>query len=334
MEITTGKQTRPQRVVVYGPEGIGKTTFAAAFPRPVFIDTEGSTEHLDVSRTPRPSSWAHLLEMVSSLRQNPRGFQTLVVDTADWAERLCVDAVCAKHQQNGIEGFGYGKGYTYLAEEFGRLLDAVNGLRDTGMHIVFTAHAATRKWELPEETGSYDRWEMKLTKKLGPLTKEWADLVLFANYETYVVVDEKTKSRKAQGGHRVMFTSHHPCWDAKNRHGLDDRLDFDFKHVAHCFPVGNVAAPKADPPVQQPAPSPAPVAQPYGVSAELRQLRDLMQQSGISDADLQQAMAARGWFPPNMPLENLPLDFVRDKLVAQWAKVVNVIAKGKTNVAA
>lgn len=42
-QITRGLIVKPQKVVVYGPEGIGKTTFAADFPDPLFIDTEGST---------------------------------------------------------------------------------------------------------------------------------------------------------------------------------------------------------------------------------------------------------------------------------------------------
>ncbi len=42
--VTTGIQTAPVKTVLYGPEGIGKSTFASHFPNPVFIDTEGGNQ--------------------------------------------------------------------------------------------------------------------------------------------------------------------------------------------------------------------------------------------------------------------------------------------------
>ena len=56
--ITTGILNTPVKVVLYGPEGIGKSTFASHFPDPVFIDTEGGTKRLNVARLPQPTSWA------------------------------------------------------------------------------------------------------------------------------------------------------------------------------------------------------------------------------------------------------------------------------------
>jgi hypothetical protein len=129
MEITRGKIAKAQKVVVYGPEGVGKSTLAAKFPAPLFIDTEGSTNHMDVPRLPRPSSWTMLQDEIRYVRDNPSTCGTLIIDTADWAEQLCVEHVCATKlppkgkEINGIEDFGYGKGYTYLAEEFGRVLN-------------------------------------------------------------------------------------------------------------------------------------------------------------------------------------------------------------------
>lgn len=246
MEIIKGKLESAQKIVVYGPEGIGKSTFAAQFPNALFIDTEGSTKHLDVARTPKPSSWTMLLEQVQYVKQNPCSFQTLVIDTADWAEQLCITSVCAKYQKPGIEDFGYGKGYIYLTEEFGRLLNKLEELVEMGINVVITAHAKMRKFEQPDEMGAYDRWELKLQKQTGPLLKEWADMVLFANYKTTVVnVDGQGANKgknKAQGGKRVMYTTHHPCWDAKNRHNLPLELPFDFQQIVHCLP-GMVAVP-------------------------------------------------------------------------------------------
>ena len=237
MQIIRGKIPGAKKIVVYGPEGIGKSTFAAQFPDPLFIDTEGSTKDLDVARTETPTSWMMLMDQVRYVKEHPELCRTLVIDTADWAEMLCITQICDKNHKASIEEFGYGKGYVYVQEEFGRLLNALEEVVKVGIHVVLTAHAKMRKFEQPDELGAYDRWEMKLTKQTAPMVKEWADMVLFANYKTFVInVDgqgvQKGKN-KAQGGKRVMYTSHHSCWDAKNRYGLPDEVAFSYDSIRH-----------------------------------------------------------------------------------------------------
>ncbi len=240
-EINSGIISRAQKVCIYGVEGIGKSTFAAQFPGALFIDTEGSTGNMDVRRLPKPTSWQMLGEEMSEVL-NGRLCNTLIFDTIDWAENLCIEYILGKYQKNGIEDFGYGNGYVYEKEEFSRFLNRTEDLISAGINIVLTAHAQLRKFSQPDEIGEYDRYELKLGKKTGsqisPLVKEWADILLFANYKTMAVaVDKDAKKFKAQGNTRVMYTEHHPCWDAKNRHGLPAELPFDFSHIAHLFPA-------------------------------------------------------------------------------------------------
>lgn len=254
--ITAGVQDSPVKTVLYGPEGIGKSTFASHFPDPVFIDTEGGTKRLNIKRLPQPTSWAMLLDEVAEVRRGNIPCGTLVIDTADWAERLAIDAVCAKAKVDGLEGFGYGKGYTYLKEEFGKLLDALEEVLNTGHNVLVLAHAAITKFEQPDAAGSYDRWTMKTTKQVEPLIREWCDMLLFVNYQTVV---EKSSSapnakNKVTGGRRVMYTTHHPCWDAKNRFGLPDEMPFDYAGIAACIP-GTAPAP-----APKPRPEPHPPA--------------------------------------------------------------------------
>lgn len=341
MEIITGKQTKGQKVVIYGLEGVGKTTLAASFPKALFIDTEGSTTHMDVNRTPRPTSWAMLTGQIAELRRNTQGFQTLIIDTADWAERMCAEALLAQHNQDGLEGFGYGKGYRYMAEWFGKFLDSLTDLVErTGMHVVLTAHAATRKIELPEETGAYDKWEMKLSKQVAPLVKEWADMVLFCAYKTYVVEDAKTKTKKAQGGQRVMYATHSVVWDAKNRHDLPEEIEMGdkpgeaFRQIAHCFPVIAAAPPATTPtPTATTEPKPEQKAEskpvPADASSPLWQLNDLMAQAGVTWPQLMKTIAKRGHYPENTPPENLDPKFISGMLIAQWDRVL--VAINQTN---
>ena len=184
MEIIRGVIPCAKKVVIYGPEGIGKSTFASKFPDPVFIDTEGSTNSMDVARLPKASSWQMLLDQVDYVRTHPTMCKTLVIDTIDWAESMCIRHICDKHRKSGIEDFGYGNGYVYVKEELGKFLNQLTEVVDAGVNVVLTAHAQIRKFEQPDELGAYDRWELKLGKKTAsqtsPLIKEWADMLLFA----------------------------------------------------------------------------------------------------------------------------------------------------------
>lgn len=270
--VSGGFHYAPYKFVIYGPEGVGKTSFAAQFPDPVFIDTEGSTRYYDVKRITGPSgqavptSWQMLLDMVTAVYRGEIPCKTLVIDSLDWAETICIRHVCDKAQKQGIEDFGYGKGYTYLEEEFGRFLNLLNDVFSRGINIACTAHASMRRVELPEETGAYDHWEMKLEKKTCSLVKEWADTILFCNYKTIVVKGANPMEKnKAAGGRRMMYTTHTPWWDAKNRFGLPEELPLDYNAIAQLFlyeqpPVNGTASAVTAPP--SPAPAPIAPAQP------------------------------------------------------------------------
>lgn len=243
LNITRGPRLRALGVVLYGPEGIGKTTLASQFPKPVFIDLENGSDTMDVARTDTPKSFNDVLNLMT-LIQTEDEFQTVVIDTADKLEQLVTAHVLEAHHLNSIEDAGYGKGYTYIAEEMTRFLRKCGDLIDAGKNVVIVAHAAMRKFEQPDEMGAYDRWELKLSKKSAPLVKEWADMVLFLNYKNNIVEDPNTKSKKAVGGKRVMYATHSPTYDAKNRFGLDDMLPMEFEAIAHCFqdkPVSSLA---------------------------------------------------------------------------------------------
>lgn len=350
--VTTGVQPAPVKTVLYGPEGIGKSTFASRFPDPVFIDTEGGTKRLNVKRLPQPTSWAMLLDEVAEVRKGSIPCGTLVIDTADWAERLCIQAVCAKAKVNGIEDFGYGKGYTYVKEEFGKLLDALEEVLQAGHNVVVLAHAAITKFEQPDAVGNYDRWSMKTSKQVAPLLREWCDMLLFANYKTVV---EKAGSspnakNKASGGRRVLYTTHHPCWDAKNRFGLLEEVPFEYASIAACIPGAMSAqAPKPEPqPRSQPKPQsapeedilPSPAPQPQPPREEVppalltpdlialgvpEKLAPLMSANNVTPEELQAVVGKRGYFPEDMPIRDYPADFVEGCLVAAWPQVLQMI---------
>ena len=329
--ITSGKVHTAVKTVIYGAEGIGKTTLAAQFTQPLFIDTEGSTKQLDVARLPAPSSWEMLLQELDFVREK-RPCATLVIDTVDWAEQLCIADLCAKNGKSGIEDFGYGKGWEFEKESFGKFLNKLTEVINAGINVTLTAHAALRKFEQPDEMGSYDRWEMKLgsktTNKISPLIKEWADIVLFCNYKTMVVqTDKDGKKHKAQGNRRVMYTQHHPCWDAKNRYGLPEEIPMEYAQIAHIYaPAQTVPAPV---PVQPPEAPPAPVQIPESAAGIPKALADLMAASGITEQQIRAAVAMKGYFPEDMPISAYPEDFVSGVLVGAWKQIVDFINEQK-----
>lgn len=235
MQITRGRVPTAKKVAIYGAEGIGKSTLAAQLPNAVFIDTEGGTKELTVGRLPDPKSWTDIINEIKWAAANPGELDTLIIDTVDSAESMAIPYVCAQKGLKDIEAAGYGKGYVYLADEFKRFLRLLDDVIESGTNVCLVCHAQMRKFEQPDEAGAYDRWELKLHKKVAPLIKEWADLLLFCNYKTAVTTDQQTKSKKAKGGQRVMYTTHHPCWDAKNRFDLPEELPIEYAAIERCF---------------------------------------------------------------------------------------------------
>lgn len=325
MNITTGKVPKAQKVVLYGVEGIGKSTFASQFPDPLFIDTEDSTLHMDVKRFDKPTSWEMLMQQVDFVKQN-RPCQTLVIDTMDWTEDLCKRHLMAANGWNAIDSEGYGKKFVALAEQMGGLLNKLSEVIDMGINVVVTAHAMLRKKEEPDEMGAFDRYELKLEKKTAPLVKEWADMVLFANYKTTVITDSKTNSKKATGGQRMMYTTHRPAWDAKNRIGLADELPFEYVQIVQAFSEVTIAP---TPTVEMPQtvetePNFAPERNEEIPAVIPRSVADLMKNDQVSVDEIMQIIYQGGFMPADTPIENVPKD-LWDYLATNWASAMNLL---------
>ena len=196
-----------------------------------------------------------------------------------------------------------------------------------GVNAVLTAHAMMRKFEQPDELGSYDRWELKLQKKTAALVKEWSDALLFANYKTYAVaIDKEGKKHKAQGGKRVLYTAHHPCWDAKNRQGLPEELPLEYSALGPLlFPETPAPAP---PEPEAPRPAPAPkrpeVIAPKSDIPE--KLWPLLEQAGVTEDELREVIAGKGYFPADAPWSAMEsAGFVDGWVIPFWDKIVETI---------
>ena len=321
LNISSGKISRAVKTVIYGPEGIGKSTLASQFPNPLFLDMEGGTAQMDVRRIEKPKTWPELIATVNEVAKTPGICGTLVLDTADWTEGMLIGHICKVYNQKSIEGFGYGKGYTYLGEEWQKLMDAFTRVIEAGMNVTVIAHAKQRKIELPDQAGSFDHWEMKLSRQVAPLLKEWSDLLLFLNYKTYVVTTDNN-TRKAQGGKRVMYTSHNPVWDAKNRHGLPEEVEMSFKPLEGIFEEQGARSKDSvargqngDSPMKGQSPGTSP----------LERLKELMEDAGISDYQVRRVVSLRGKYPQETPIEDYPEEFIEKFCIRYFDKIVDQI---------
>lgn len=258
MQIIKGKQKRPQRVVIYGVEGIGKSTLASYAPAPLFLDTENGSAQLDVDRV-NVRTLGDIREVYEMLTTASGQYKTLVLDTADNLYRLCADSICAEYKKTNIEEFGYGKGYAMTAERFREVLTCFDNLAHAGYHIVIISHAKVTTIS-PPDTAEYSKYCIKVcapqkqAEASRELLKEWCDALLFCRYD--ICVNQQDK--KAVGeNRRVVATTSAPAWEAKNRLGLPESMPMGPEVILRALQVDLNDLPTA--PAPQAAPMPAPV---------------------------------------------------------------------------
>lgn len=229
--VVSGRRSQPMRVLLYGVEGVGKSSFAAAAPSPIFLGAEDGTSELDVVRLPMAEEWQDVLDGIHALQTEKHQYRTLVVDTLDWAEPLLWKFICKRDDQQSIEGYGYGKGYVAALDEWRFFLARLDGLRRVGMHVVLLAHSWIKPFANPEGD-NYDRYELKLNNKAAGVLKEWVDCVLFANYETFAKKNDKKQVKGTSSGARFIYTERRAAYDAKNRYGLPSQLPLSWDDFA------------------------------------------------------------------------------------------------------
>lgn len=312
-EIIQGEEKLPIKLGIYGAEGIGKTSLANELPDPLFIDTENGSTRINCRRI-KTSSWENLTAIVKSIIDNPTICKTLVIDTLDKAESFCIDYLCQKFRKANIEDWGYGRGYTILQDEVNRLFELLNKVIAVGIHVVVIAHGKPRKFELPEEAGAFDRWELKLTRQVGPLFKEWCDILLFCNYKTYVVTTDNN-TKKAQGGKRVMYTTHHACWDAKNRFNLPDELELSFKPIAHLFANEGEGQSKTQEVKIEEKPT------------NFIKLQSMIAEAGITENSLKVVVATKGHYSLDDDISTYSDEFITRWIIPNWSKIIQTISK-------
>ena len=211
--VTTGIQNVPRRTLVYGHQGVGKTTFASKWPDPILLPTEDGFAHVNVTATPLLKGsrdvYAAIIECVSS------EFKTIIIDSIDWLENMVWNELSE-------EGFkmDFGKGNLEAARRMGKILEACDLAKQAGKHVLLIGHATQIKVEHPNGM-SWDQMAVNLSKHCRALVSEWCDEVLFAESEMTTKTQEesfgKTRNIGIDKGRRIFHTVGKPAYQAKNR---------------------------------------------------------------------------------------------------------------------
>ncbi|MDR2345463.1 MAG: ATP-binding protein [Planctomycetaceae bacterium] len=225
--IHSGKRQMPPRILVYGTEGIGKSTFASTSPNPVFIPTEDGLDNIDCAKFPLCKTFTEVMDCINALQNEPHEYRTIIIDTVDWLERLIWDFTCHQYRVENIERVdgGYGKGYTIVLTHWRRFVESLRNLRDQkNMIVILLAHAQVRTHSDPEST-AFDTFLPKLHKSANALLCEWCDAILLATREFGAAKGE------IGGGQRILRCTPSPVGIAKNRFGLPEVLPMNWSNL-------------------------------------------------------------------------------------------------------
>lgn len=237
----------PPRIVMYGDGGVGKSSFAAQAPNPIFLQLEDGLTSIRCHKFPISRTLNDANENLDGLIHEQHDYQTVVIDSLDWLERLIFDALCVEWNVSSVEKVdkGYGKGYTYALTYWREFIYRLDRLRERGMTIVCLAHAKIEKFEDPESS-AYDRYFPRLHKNAAALMVEWSDVVLFARKKIITKTEDAGFNRKRTtasglGNERVMRTSGGPACFAKNRYNLPDELPLSWSALVEAMAAGSEA---------------------------------------------------------------------------------------------
>lgn len=223
--IVRNREIGPPRIMIYAPHGIGKTTFGASAPKPIFIPTEDGLGVIQVDHFPLATKESDVLDAIGTLYSDKHEYQTVVIDSLDWLDNLIWADVNEKHEAKDL---AYGKGAVIVAERWRAILDGLNALRnDRGMVVILLAHCQIKRFDSPE-VEPFERYQPKLQDRSSALVQEWCDIVGFANFKTVVKKDDvgfnKTVTRGLSNGERLLYTTERPAFYAKNRYSLPESL--------------------------------------------------------------------------------------------------------------
>lgn len=245
LEIKGTLREAPIRAVIYGSDGVGKSTLAAGAPDAVFVNLEdGGLDHIDARAVGSVSDWQSIIDAVYALIQE-RSCKSIVIDSLDWAEQLLwTHIITTQPDEKGrkvknIEGYGYGKGYVAAQNEWRGLLAALTQAGKAGKHVIMTAHAHRKSVKNPAGE-DYEQWQIKLNDKAAGIIREWAHIVGFAELDIATVTDKDDggRTKGVFSGRRILRTAPSAGYQGKTRLTMPAKIPLDWKSLADAVRAG------------------------------------------------------------------------------------------------
>jgi len=248
IKINKGRKPRPRRVLVYGENGVGKSSFAAQWPTPVFLNLEDGIGDIDCDSTDVLSNLDEFYKALIAVSESQ--YETVVVDTIDWLEKLIFAVVASNAGKATVEDIGFGRGYQAVEQQWQDLLKGFTYLWSSGKHVLFTCHEQIEKFTNPEGD-SFNFWRPSLHAKGSGCITEWCDEVFFLRFRVNTITkDEGFGAKRAigiGGTDRVIKTTKTAGYEAKNRLGLPDEIAPTFEAIRpYLPPLEAVAKPKGN----------------------------------------------------------------------------------------
>lgn len=166
------------RWLIYGPPGIGKTTFANSFEMPLILDFEGGTNHLESYRIPI-STWKDVEDVYTLLNETDHKFKTIVFDTVDLFYRLCQSKICTDRKIEHPSDEPYGKGSDMIRN---KLLPCVVTFQNLGLGIVFISHEAQK--EVKKHNMSFTKTTCTLPNSASNIFMPLADIIGYCHLDS------------------------------------------------------------------------------------------------------------------------------------------------------
>ena len=233
--VTHGKSVRPPKFILYGVQGIGKSTFGASLPSPIFLQTEDGLGSIDCAKFPLAKGFYDVIEYLDLLLEEEHKYKSLVLDSLDWLEKLINQEVCRDFGVSDIAAVSFGRGYSTGLSYWSTILDKLDAIRERGIIVCLLAHSAITRFDTPL-SDSYDQFTLDLYKKTSPMLQEWAEAVLFVNYKVYTRKVEtgfgQSTIKPVGSGERAIYTCERPAFKAKNRWDLPEEMPFEWKLLA------------------------------------------------------------------------------------------------------
>jgi AAA domain len=240
MEIITATPNPAPIILMHGAEGLGKTTTASRFPKPLALLLErGLPRGVTIDAVGGLVDFEAVMAALREIYAEPGGYQTLVIDTVDALEGMLLEHVCRANGWKNIETPSYGKGWVAADNEWRRLIRAIGSIRDKNdMAVVLVCHTAVERIDDPRAP-TYTSYQPRLHKRARALVMDAADAVFFLAEDLRVVTEDgglRERTRAAAGAGRFLFTERRPAFAAKNRFGMPEKiplpLNFDFSELA------------------------------------------------------------------------------------------------------